>query len=132
RRHLRGWTGGETGGGDAPFGEVLVTHVGDVEAPDPGRAGGGVEKFPPLLQREDFPAVVVPGFGEFEVALLVLLVVGGVGEFMQKAAEHRLRLVPLGDADRLEPPRAPRGPRETAPEVGGAPPPGAPLWQPRA
>ena len=72
----------------------------------PSGAVGGVEVLAAQLQAARdcrlCALVVLVGLLQLEAVVEVALVVGGVRHAVQVAADHRLRLVPLGHGDAFE------------------------------
>ena len=89
-------------GGDDALRYVLVGDAGDIVNPHAALALGDVEVLAAQLDALRRGRAVPVGFGQPAAIVEMRLVVIGIGVFVQVAADHRLRLVPFGDAHRLD------------------------------
>src|SRR5262245_60019628 len=90
-------------GRDDALRESLLVNIGHVEDLQPIRAVGRVEVFAAQRQVEDFLGFMRVGF--FQLGLIfaeMLLVVVGISESMQMAADRRLGFFLLGPDDSVK------------------------------
>ena len=85
-----------------PVGHALVGDAGDVVGGHAAAALGGQDILAAQLQAAGLAAALREGDRQLELRLLVRLVARRIGVAMQVAADDGLRLVPLGDVDRLD------------------------------